>query len=607
MHNAEMKGRIRTLLVCVILAGATFAAFEGVRNNDFVNYDDDLYVTDNLRVQEGLNFKSVAWAFTSLGPGYWHPLTLISHIIDCSIFGVNPRGHHLVSVGIHIANVVLLFLILKNMTRAFWRSAFVAAVFGLHPLAVESVAWIAERKDVLSTFFAFLTIAVYLRYTRKPGVLRYAAVAFLFAAGLLSKPMLVTLPFVLILLDYWPIGRFGQATGLRWLRMTVVEKLPLMAMPAALCIVTYMAAMKAGAVADIVALPWDSRMYNALVSYVGYTAKIFYPASLAVLYPREANGPALWQAGVCLLLLVLVCSLAVILRRKCGYLFTGWFWYLGTLVPVIGLVQVGIQSMADRYMYFPGIGIYIIVAWLAGDLATRLKLPKAVLWAAGVLVLAVCVMTTRAQVCYWKDSLTLYEHTLSVTENNYFMHSKYGNLLRMAGRMNEAMWHLRRAVKIKPNFAISHSNLALAYKDKGLFDEAAQEFEYALKLNPDSAMTHNYYGIMLAEHGMYDLAIEHFSEALASERHFSGILHNLCNAGIKAGKLDTVLDVIEDWKLKKPQDAELYYRAGILYVLKGDNTRAIEQLEKALKLAESQSSKELVKQIKEQLERYRQK
>jgi len=608
----------RTLLVCCVLAGVTFAAFEGVRNNDFLNYDDDLYITDNPRVQEGLSFESVVWAFTSRHTGNWHPLTWMSHIIDYSMFGLNPAGHHFVSVGFHIANVVLLFLILKKMTGAFWRSAFVAAVFGLHPLAAESVAWVAERKNVLSTFFAFLTIAAYFRYTQKsavgradgetslkggPGFWRYAVVVILFAAGLLSKPMLVTLPCVLILLDFWPIDRFEQAKGLIWLRRTFIEKIPLLIMSAASCVVTYMAQAEGGTVADIAAVPMNLRVGNALVSYIRYIGKIFYPVSLAVLYPRAVNGPALWQAGVCLLLLVLVSALAFILRRRCGWLFTGWFWYLGTLVPVIGLVQVGVQGMADRYMYLPGIGIYIIVAWLAGDLAMKLRVPKVIPAAAGVLVLGVLLMMTRLQVQYWRDSLLLYERTLAITENNYLMHTKYGNLLRMAGRMDEAMRHLRRAVEIKPNFAISHSNLALAFRDKGMFAEAEEEFDYSLKLNPDSVMTHNYYGIMLAEHGMYDRAMGQFRDALRADTHFSGVLGNLCNAGIRAGKLDTVLNVIEDWKLKKPGDGELYYWAGIIYGLKGDNAEAIKQLEKALEMANSQGNEKLVARIKEQLER----
>ncbi|MFH1371265.1 MAG: tetratricopeptide repeat protein [Planctomycetota bacterium] len=597
-----MKIRIRTLLVCVFLAVATFVAFEGVRHNEFINYDDDLYVTDNPRVQEGLNFESVAWAFTSGHASNWHPLTWISHIIDYAVFGANPAGHHLVSVGFHIANVILLFLILRKMTGAFWKSFFVAAVFGLHPLAVESVAWMAERKNVLSTFFAFLTIAVYFRYTKKPGFWRYLVVAILFAAGLLSKPMLVTLPFVLILLDYWPLKRFNSKFSIL---NSLYEKLPLLIMSAASCVVTYMAQAEGGTVADITAVPMNLRVGNALVSYIRYTAKIFYPASLGVLYPREVHGPALWQAGACLLLLVLVSALAFILRRRYGWLFTGWFWYLGTLVPVIGLIQVGVQGMADRYMYLPGIGIYVIVAWLIGNEAVKLRIPKVVIGAAGVLILGVLLMMTRVQVRYWKDGISLYSRTLAVTENNYMMQEKLGNLLRIAGRPDEAILHFRRAVEIRPLFAKAHTGLGLALADKGMFAEAAAQFERSLEIEPDSATTHNCYGVMLAEHGVYDKAMEQFGKALRDDTHFSGVLGNFCNAGIQAGKLDDVLNVIEDWKLKKPDDGELYYWAGIIYGQKDDKAGAVEQFDKAMKLAESQHKKELVTQIKSQLGKYR--
>ncbi len=593
----------KTLLISIILAAAVLAAFAGVRHNAFINYDDDLYVTDNPHVQEGLNSGSIVWAFTTQQTGNWHPLTWISHIIDYSIFGPDPVGHHLVSVGFHIANVILLFLILKKMTGVFWPSVFAAAVFGLHPLAVESVAWAAERKNVLSTFFAFLTIAAYLRYVYKRGVWRYLAVVILFAAGLLSKPMLVTLPFVLMFLDYWPLNRLNSRFSIL---NSFYEKLPLIVMSAASCVVTYMAQAKGGSMAEISVVPMNLRLGNAVVSYIRYLGKIFYPVSLGVLYPREVNGPALWEVGVCLLLLAVISFTAVKLRRRYGWLFTGWFWYLGTLVPVIGLVQVGIQGMADRYVYLPGIGIYIVAAWLVREFAVKLKLPKGVLWPAGAVVAGVLLMMTVVQVRYWRDSLTLYGRTLAVTENNYLMHTKYGNLLRMDGRMDEAMRHLRRAVEIKPNYSLAHSNLALAYRDKGMFAEAAGEFEEALKHKPVYPMTHNYYGVMLAEKGMYDKATEQFKEALDSQHHFTGILYNFCSAGIMAGKLDEVLDVIEDWKLKKPDNGELYYWAGVVYGQKGDEAKAVEQLEKGLALADSQGDKELAAKIKEQLERHKQ-
>jgi tetratricopeptide (TPR) repeat protein len=556
----ECSGKIGTLIICVILTVLVFTAFEGVRKNTFVNYDDDLYVTNNKFVKEGLSAGSVAWAFTTWHMSNWHPLTWISHIIDCTVFGLNPVGHHLVSVGFHIANVILLFLILKMMTGAIWPSAFVAAVFGLHPLAVESVAWVAERKNVLSTFFAFLTIGAYFRYTRKLGLRWYLIVVFLFAAGLLSKPMLVTLPFVLILLDYWPIGgstglitgRFGEVGGRRWFWRAVVEKIPLLLMSAASCVVTYMAQAESGAVRGIVSAPLGLRASNAIVSYVEYIGKIFYPASLAVLYPLDLKGPALWAASGGLVLLLAVTAVVIIERRRRRFLFTGWFWYLGTLVPVIGLVQVGAQVMADRYVYLPGIGIYIIVAWLAWELGARTQISKAVTLAAYVLAAGVLLMMTRVQVGYWKDSLSLSGHTLAVTKNNYIM----------------------------------HYNLGCALRDKRQMDEAAAEFKLVIKIAPDFADAQNNYGVILAEQKQYDEAIAQFNKMLELDSGSSIALGNMFKVGVKGGRIDEVLGIIRGWEQKTPGNSELYYRAGMLYAMKGENEAAIKQFETACRLTD---------------------
>jgi len=605
-----------TLLICIVLAAATLVAFEQVRNNDFVNYDDELYITDNAFVRGGLNAQSIAWAFTSRRGGNWHPFTWISHIIDCAVFGANPGRHHLVSVAFHIANVVLLFLILKKVTGALWRSAFVAAIFGLHPLAVESVAWVAQRKTVLSAFFAFLTMAAYFRYVRKPGfaeglrrggpgLWRYIVVIVAFAAGLLAKPMLVTLPFVLILLDFWPLGRFDYAHHKRFWSL-LVEKVPLVIISAVFCVVTYRAQVGAGAVADIVSVPLGLRLGNALVSYVGYIGKLFYPVPLAVLYPLDLKGPALWQAGVILVLLVLVSSSAVVLRRRYGFLLTGWFWYLGTLVPVIGLVQVGQQSMADRYMYLPGIGIYIIAVWFAGEAAAKLRLPKIVPASAGVLVLVLLMLTTRAQVGYWKNSLSLCQHALAVTKDNYVMHNNCGEFLRItAVRTDEAIWHYRRALEINPTYAEAHNNLGCALEDKGLMDEAAAEYKLAMEIRPGYARAHNNYGVTLARRRRYDEAIEQFSKSLATDPYYSSALHNLCKAGTEGARLDVASEIIRGLKQKAPANAELYYRAGTIYGMQGDTEKAVEQLERALEMANNQGKKELVEQITKQLELYR--
>ncbi|MGA2172799.1 MAG: tetratricopeptide repeat protein [Sedimentisphaerales bacterium] len=596
----------KTLLICIALAAVTFVAFEGVSKNDFVNYDDDLYVTDNVLVRLGLSVESIKWAFTTWHMGNWHPLTWVSHIIDCSIFGLKPAGHHLVSVGFHIANVVLLFLILKKMTRAVWPSAFVAAVFGLHPLAVESVAWVAERKNVLSTFFAFLTIWAYFRYAQKPGLWRYLVVVVLFAAGLLSKPMLVTLPFVLLLLDFWPIGRFNGPGGRRRFWPAVAEKLPLLVMSAAICVVTYLAQAKSKAVMGIVTAPLWLRSDNALLSYVGYIGKIFCPAQMAVMYPLNLKGPALWQVAVCLVLLLAVTAAVIAQRHRHRFLFTGWFWYLGTLVPVIGLVQVGDQAMADRYMYLPGIGIYIAVAWLAGDAAVRMRLPKVVPAVAAAIVLVVLLLMTRVQVGYWKDGLSLCEHALAITKNNYIMHNNAGMFLGKAGRLDEAIEHFRQALAIRPLYAEAHNNMGLALQEKGLYAEAAAEFEKVLQSKPDNAKALNNYGITLAKQERYDEAIEKFSKAMEINSGYSNTLHNLYIAAVKGGKAEQALGIIKNWEQKTPGNAELYYRAGMLYETKGETASAIEQFEKGLEIAISRGRKDVAAQIKERLKQYSQ-
>jgi Tfp pilus assembly protein PilF len=550
------KDKTKTLLICVVLALIVFVAFAAVRNNDFVNYDDDSYVTENPQVQKGLNLNSITWAFTTIYAGYWHPLTWLSHIIDYSLFGLKPAGHHLVNVGFHIANVILLFLLLKTMTGRLWPAVFVAAVFGLHPVAVESVAWVAERKNVLSTLFVFLTIWAYWRWTQKPGVWRYLVIVFFFASGLLSKPMVVTLPFILILLDYWPLNRLNSKFSIL---NSTLEKVPLILMSAALCVFTYIAQSKLAATADLSLLPLGQRFDNALISYVKYLGKIFYPVSLGVLYPLGLTRPPLWRSAGALVLLLVITAAVIIAGRRRRFLLTGWFWFLGTLVPVIGLVQAGLQSMADRYLYWPGIGIYIIVAWLACDLSRKVKLIKPVLSAAGILIPAVCLIMTRTQVQYWNTSASLYLHTLEVTENNFFIYTNYGVLLRKAGRTDEAIRYLRRAIEINYVNARAHTNLGIALAEKKLLAEASAEFKRSLEINPNDAMTQNYYGISLVEQGFYDKAVEHFIKALRNDEHFSGVLRNMCNAGLKAGKAGEVLEVIKTWQKKMPDNADLHY------------------------------------------------
>jgi tetratricopeptide (TPR) repeat protein len=578
----------RTVLICVVLAAATLVAFEGVRSNDFVHYDDDKYITSNEYVQKGLSFESIKWAFTTWYQGNWHPLTWTSHLIDSTVLGMEPAGHHLVSVGFHITNVILLFLILKKMTGAIWPSAFVAAVFGLHPLGVESVAWVAERKNVLSNFFAFLTIWAYLWYAQKPGWWRYAVIAVLFAAGLLSKSMLVTLPFVLILLDYWPMGRFGGLKGWRWLWRAIVDKSPLLAMSAAFCVVTYFAQVNAGAATDMVSLPIGLRVSNALISYVRYIGKLFYPTPLAVLYPLDIRGYSWVEIGGCLVLLLAVTTVVILERRRRRFLLTGWLWYLGTLVPVIGLVQVGVQAMADRYMYLPGIGIYIIVAWLASEASVKLRLPKIVPAITGMVILVALLLITRTQVGYWKNSESLFLHSLGVTTNNYVMHNNYGEVLKHSGRLDEAIDNFRRALAIRPMLIDVHDKLACALQDKGQDAEAAAEFELVLRAKPDKIDTRNSFGVALVQIKQYDKAIEQFTRVLTEDPCRVSALNNLYKVGVENGKIDKVKDVIWRLQVKDPNNFEFCQKAGLIYGIQGNIDAAIEQLEKACRLSNYQ-------------------
>jgi len=594
MPNSDIQAKqmeiSRTVLICFVLAAATFAAFEGVRSNNFVFYDDDKYITGNDEVSRGLSIKSLRWAFTTGHQANWHPLTWVSHLIDVSVFGLNPAGHHFVSVGFHIANVILLFLILKKMTSAIWLSAFVAAVFGLHPLGVESVAWAAERKNVLSSFFAFLTIWAYLRYAQKPGWRRYVMVAILFTAGLLSKSMLVTLPFVLILLDYWPIARFKELKGWQWLWRAIVDKSPLLAMSAAFCVITYLAQLNAGGVPDMVSLPISLRAGNAMVSYISYIGKIFYPTPLAALYPLDLNGYPSWKVILCLVLLLVLTTAVVIERRRHRFLLTGWFWYMGTLVPVIGLVQVGAQAMADRYMYLPGIGIYIIVAWLAGEISAKLRLPKVVPAVTGTAILLALLMMTRAQVGYWKNSESLFKHTLDVTKNNYVMHNNYGELLRESGRLDEAIENFRQALTVYPMGIEAHEKLARALQDKGQDAEAIAEFELVLRAKPDRIDVRNRYGNALVKIKQYDKAFEQFDKMLAENPHELNALNNLYKTGVESGQIDKALGIILNLQAKDPNNFEFCQKAGLLYGIKGDINTATEQLEKACKLSDYQVS-----------------
>lgn len=513
---------VRGSLIVALIVAMILAVYWQVRDYPLIPFDDDRYITENTPVLAGLTRNGVVWAFTTSYMGNWHPLTWLSHMADVHIFGLSAGWYHLVNVFFHGANAVLLFLALWKMTEGMWQSAFVAALFAVHPLHVESVAWVAERKDVLSTFFWMLTLWSYAGYVESRSRARYLLVTVFFLFGLLSKPMVVTLPFVLLLLDYWPLGRIRMATGGAGdggmkVSQLVREKIPLFLMSFGSCGVTYVVQKAGGAVSSASGIPFGFRVANAAVSYAGYLGKTVWPGSLAVFYPHQWGAqvdiPAMKIAGAVLLIV----SLTILTLRWAfcfPYLVTGWFWYLGTLVPVIGLVQVGTQAMADRYTYIPLIGIFIMFAWWVPHVLREWRFRSISLGTAGVGVLLGLLLLSWHQTSYWRGGIPLFEHALEVTYRNWVAHFCLGTALAREGKIEEGVEHYKEALRIKPDYYEASYNLANARKKQGRIEEAVAQYYETLRINPNVFGAHNNLGIILAERGMTEQATFHFREAL---------------------------------------------------------------------------------------------
>lgn len=550
------------LWLCLVLLAATALVYAPVQQYDFVTWDDPQYVSENPHVFSGLTWPGVAWAFTTGYFTYWHPLTWLSHMLDVQIYGMNAGGHHVTNVLLHIANTLLLFGLLYRMTEALGRSAFVAGLFAVHPLHVESVAWVAERKDVLSTLFWMLTLWSYLVYARQPRRGRYLVVLLLFALGLMAKPMLVTLPFVLLLLDVWPLRRVSLEAGCPdrsggglpreqgsvWLRL-VREKLPLLALAVASSIVTLVTQTQAGALSRFDTVPLKLRAANASVSYVAYIGKMLWPSRLAALYPLPPSLPGWWVVGS-ILGLIGVTVLLIRMARRYPYLAVGWLWYLGTLVPVIGLVQAGSQARADRFTYVPLIGLFLLAGWGIPDLVRRWPSLEMALPPVAVLVILACAILARGQVRHWETSTTMWENTLAVTAENFLGHNNLGVALARQGRLAEAIAEYNEALRIQPDFSEAHNNLGNALVREGRLVEAIAHYTEALRLRPDYPEAHNNLAVALSRQGRVEEAIREFEEALRS----------------------------------MPGQASVHYRLAILLERRGDTAEAIRHLETALQL-----------------------
>jgi tetratricopeptide (TPR) repeat protein len=561
-----------------ILITATAAVYAPVRQFGFV-WDDPDYVTENVHVGQGLTWQGVQWALTSTDAANWHPVTWLSHMLDVQLYGMNAGPQHVTNLVLHILNALLLFGLLYRMTGAWGRSTFVAGLFALHPLHVESVAWIAERKDVLSTLFWMLTMWAYVGYARRPGLRRYLPVVLWFGLGLMAKPMLVTLPFVLLLVDFWPLQRM-EPGGLARL---VKEKLPLFAMAAISSVVTVVAQRQGGAVAGLWRVPLGVRLLNAPASYLAYIGKMLWPVRLAAFYPLDAATPVL-QALLGALLLTGTTLLAIRAGRRHGYFLTGWLWYLGTLVPVIGLAQVGGQSMADRYTYVPLIGLFVIIAWGAPELAGRWRYGRAALAGAAACVLLACAALARAQAGYWSDGVTLWQHALEVTEHNYAAHANLGGILLKQGKTDEAIAHFVAAQRIKPDLAEAQADLGMAYLSQGKFDEAAQRFAAALRIDPNYAEAHATLGNALARQGKVEEAIGEYKEALRLRPAYAEAYNDLGVALGLEGKLyDAGRQFAEAIRIN-PGFAEAHDNLGNALAGQGKMDEAIGQFGEALRL-----------------------
>ena len=552
-----MRGYFLNLLICLLLIISTFAVYIQVLNNEFVDYDDDLYITDNRHVQAELTSESITWAFTSTFANFWHPLTWLSYILDFQLYGLNPKGYHLTNLLFHIANTLLLFVVLKRVTNAVWCSAFVAVLFALHPLHVESVAWASERKDDLSTFFWMLTLWFYASYSEKPTLQKYFMMLLAFVLGLMAKPMLVVLPFTLLLLDYWPLGNFQfkksmdadklktyrfMSAGYRrshplWL---IWEKAPFFILSAVSCIVTFLIQQKAGVMISLESLSLKMRISNALVAYVTYIGKMIWPSHLAVLFPRPGTL-AIWQVVSAGLLLISIFVLVVRAARQFPYLAVGWMWYLGTLVPVIGLVQIGSHSMADRYTYVSLIGLFIIIAWGISDLSTKWRYRKPVLTILTGILLSFLMINTWFQVRIWRNSQSLFEHAINVTDNNYVIYNGLGVVLAKQGKFEEAISRYRESLRINPNFSDAHYNLGITLFKLGKTDKSIYYLREAQRIKPYHADAHSNLGNALAKQGKFDEAVEHFIKALRIKPHDATAHYNLGLALDIQGKVNEAI------------------------------------------------------------------
>ena len=617
LPEVQPHPRWQFFAACLFLALAVWAVYGQTLQHDFVNYDDTDYVYENRYVFTGLTPENVSWALTAVHASIWQPLVWLSFMIDYELHGLKAGWFHMTNVLLHIASTLLLLFVLRRMGGGLWRSLFVAALFALHPLHVESVAWVTERKDVLSALFWMLTMWGYLRYVERPGTARYLTTIFFFVLGLMAKPMLMTLPAVLLLLDWWPLGRVDIAAlrpaaggkkekpevkktsckaqsekacalaGTLSPARILLEKFPFIVLSLLSCSIAFFAVHQTDAIVSMQNIPLGSRIANALVSYVLYLWKMLWPACLynPYLYSYSGTMQPWWKTTVACIVLAGLTFAAVKTARKRSYFLFGWLWYLGTLIPVIGFVQVGAQTMADRFTYIPLIGIFIIIAWGAAELSSGWCYRRAVMGSAAGVILSGLLVCAYVQTGYWKDSISLWTHTLACASGNYLAHYNLGHALAGQGKLTDAIEHYESALQLNPDYAEPHNNLGLALAGQGKLAEAIEHYERALQLSPNYAEPHNNLGLALARQGKLAEAIEHYERALHLNPNYAETHNNLGVALVDQGKLPDAIEHHERALQLNPDDATTHDSLGVALARQGMLPEAIEHFERALQLS----------------------
>ncbi len=611
-----MNRKTAIIIFIIILNGALF--FQ-ITNHDFIDLDDDIYIFQNPYIRDGLTLKSISWAFTTDYANFRHPLTWLSHLLDFQLFGANPAGHHVTSLILHTANAVLIFILLNMMTGAVFKSAVVSLLFSVHPLHVETVAWVSDRKDLLCLFFGVMSVISYLLYVRNPDKKRYLPIIFLFVLSLMSKPMLVTLPLLLLLLDYWPLERFSNISGRTMIFPLIKEKIPLLLLSILFGIIAYTAQSSGDAIGSLESYPLIVRVNNALLSYSIFIQKTFWPLDTAIYYPHPGKNISLIGLMCAVALLAFISFIVISLRRKAPYFLTGWVWYIVTLIPVIGIVQVGSHGMADRYTYFPLTGLFIIMVWGYHDLIKKHYRYSILLNSISCIWIVFLIVCTLFYLNVWQNSTLLFEHTLKVTNGNYFIHNNLGatyakqgkpdpafshyrasleikpdnakthhnmgTLLSDTGDMEGGLRHLMEAVRLRPDYPEPYNNIGIILASQGRTKEAISHYNKALALKNDQPVAHNNLGLALSDIGEHDAAMSHLHEALRIDPGYYKAYNSVASLLIDQGKADDAIHYLEKALKKEPKYAEAHNNMGIALTKKGDYITAVFHFKEAVRLA----------------------